>query len=204
MPSAKKLGKGVNREPPGFQQDIFERIRRNSDIRCRVGIRWRHAGDCLQRSGALVGTSGWYPIFDLFIPGPILGGILGGSQLVAALALLRRRNWALLMAAIAGFGMMIWIFIELAIVGYSWLQSVYVGLGALDLILFLALLGIAPGFASPGHRNLPAIAGPVGSGPHEASHLKKKQRSRASWDADYFSTLLGAACAAGRPCLLGG
>ncbi len=119
------------------------------------------------------------PFSTFFIPGLILGGILGGTQLVAALALLRRRHWAPLMAAIAGFGMLIWIFIELAIVGYSWLQSVYFGLGALELILVLALLGIAPGLVSPGHTNLPAIAGPIGTGPRQASRRKKRQRSRA-------------------------
>ena len=54
---------------------------------------------------------------------------------------------------VAGFAMLIWIFTELAIVGYSWLQSVYFGLGALELILVLALLGIAPAFVSPWSRH---------------------------------------------------
>lgn len=98
------------------------------------------------------------PFSTFFIPGLILGGILGGTQLVAALALLRRRHWALLMAAIAGFGMLIWIFIELAIVGYSWLQSVYFGLGVLELALVLALLGIAPTVASS--WGSPSVRGP--------------------------------------------
>ena len=41
--------------------------------------------------------------------------------------------------------MLIWIFTELAIIGYSWLQSLYFGLGALELILAFALLGFCPG-----------------------------------------------------------
>jgi hypothetical protein len=45
--------------------------------------------------------------------------------------------------------MLIWIFTELAIIGYSWLQSLYFGLGALELILVFALLGIAPAIGSP-------------------------------------------------------
>ncbi|GAA3871001.1 hypothetical protein GCM10022381_12650 [Leifsonia kafniensis] len=32
---------------------------------------------------------------------------------------------------------------------YSWLQSLYFGLGSLELILVLALLGIAPALVSP-------------------------------------------------------
>jgi hypothetical protein len=84
------------------------------------------------------------------VPGLILGIIVGGTQLAAAGALLSRRFSALLWAAIAGFGMLIWIFVEIAIIEtYSWLQSLYFGLGALELILVLALLGIAPALATP-------------------------------------------------------
>jgi hypothetical protein len=90
----------------------------------------------------LAGT--WFSSF--LVPGLILGIIVGGTQLAAAFALLTRRRWALLAAAVAGFAMLIWIFTELAIIGYSWLQSVYFGLGTLELILVLALLGIAPAF----------------------------------------------------------
>jgi hypothetical protein len=35
------------------------------------------------------------------------------------------------------------------LIGYSWLHSVYFGLGALELILGLALLGVAPILVSP-------------------------------------------------------
>lgn len=79
----------------------------------------------------------------------VLGLILGGTHAVAAFALLTRRSWALLASAVAGFAMLIWNFTELAIIGYSWLQSVYFGFGTLELILVLALLGIAPAVVSP-------------------------------------------------------
>ena len=83
------------------------------------------------------------------MPGLILGVIVGGTQLVAAIALLTRRHWALRMAAIAGFGMMMWIFVELAIIlQYSFLQTLYFGLGGLELILVLVLLGIVPGIVA--------------------------------------------------------
>lgn len=92
----------------------------------------------------LAGT--WFS--SVLVLGLILGIIVGGTQLVAAFALLKR-HWGLLAAAVAGFAMLIWIFTELAVLGYSWLQSVYFGLGMLELILVLALLGIAPGVVSP-------------------------------------------------------
>jgi hypothetical protein len=83
------------------------------------------------------------PFRSYAVPGVILGVVVGGTQLAAAIALLRRQRMALLLSAIAGFGMLIWIFVELAIIRqYSWLQSAYFALGALELILVLTLLGI--------------------------------------------------------------
>jgi hypothetical protein len=58
--------------------------------------------------------------------------------------LIGKRASALLLAAVAGFGMVIWIFVELVLMAeYSWLQSLYFGLGILELVLDYALLGIA-------------------------------------------------------------
>jgi hypothetical protein len=83
------------------------------------------------------------PFPSYAVPGFILGAVVGGTQFAAAIALLRRQRIALLLSAIAGFGMLIWIFVELAIIRqYSWLQSAYFALGALELILVLTLLGI--------------------------------------------------------------
>ena len=81
--------------------------------------------------------------------GLILGVVVGGTHAAAAFGLVARRPWALLVAAIAGFAMIIWIFTEVAMIGYSWLQSLYFGLGTLELILVMALLGIAPSIVSP-------------------------------------------------------
>ncbi|WP_022887431.1 hypothetical protein [Glaciibacter superstes] len=90
------------------------------------------------------------PLTSFVVPGLIVGVVVGGSQLTAAIALLTRRRSALIWGAVAGFGMLIWIFVEIAIIEtYSWLQTLYFGLGALELILVLALLGIAPALASP-------------------------------------------------------
>lgn len=93
------------------------------------------------------------PFSSYFVPGLILGVIVGGTQLAAAFALLRKRDPALLLSAVAGFGMLIWIFVELAIIReYSWLQSAYFALGVLELALVLALLGIAPTIFEPLNR----------------------------------------------------
>jgi hypothetical protein len=84
------------------------------------------------------------------VPGLVLGVVVGGTQLAAAVTILTKRRSALLQSAIAGFGMLIWVFVELAIIRqYSWLQSAFFAFGVLELILVLALLGIAPTFVNP-------------------------------------------------------
>jgi hypothetical protein len=66
--------------------------------------------------------------------------------------MLWKRRLALVLSAVAGFGMLIWIFVELAVISqYSWLQAAYFTLGGLELCLVLALLGIAPTFFHPLH-----------------------------------------------------
>ena len=53
--------------------------------------------------------------------------------------------------------MMMWIFVELAIIlQYSFLQTLYFGLGGLELILVVVLLGIVPGIVAP-RRGTPDI-----------------------------------------------
>ena len=90
------------------------------------------------------------PFSSYLVPGLILGVIVGGTQLAAAIALSTKRRTGLLLAAVAGFGMMIWIFVELAILGkYSWLQSVYFSLGVVELIGAFVLLGIGPALVVP-------------------------------------------------------
>jgi hypothetical protein len=76
--------------------------------------------------------------------------VVGGTQLAAANALLAKRDMALLLSAVAGFGMLIWIFVELEMIQqYSWLQGAYFILGGLELILVFALLGIVPALNNP-------------------------------------------------------
>lgn len=111
-----------------------------------LGIVFNGAGVPLEH---LAGT----PFSSFVVPGLILGVVVGGTQLAAGVAVLQRSQWAALLAAVAGFGMMIWIYTELVLIGYSWLQSVYFGLGIVELILVLALLGIAPEVVSSWDRH---------------------------------------------------
>lgn len=84
------------------------------------------------------------PFSSYLVPGLILGVVVGGTQLCAAISLLVRGGRGMLLAAVAGFGMQIWIFAELAILReYSPLQTAYFALGALELILVLVRLGVA-------------------------------------------------------------
>jgi hypothetical protein len=85
------------------------------------------------------------PFNSYVVPGLILGVVVGGTQLLGFIGMLSKRLPGLLLATIAGFGMMIWNFAEVAVIGeYSFLQGIYFGLGILELMSVIALLGIAP------------------------------------------------------------
>jgi hypothetical protein len=90
------------------------------------------------------------PFSSYFVPGLILGVGVGGTQLAAAIALVAKRDLALLLSTVAGFGMLIWIFVELAMIQqFSWLQAAYFILGGLELFLVFALLGLIPALVNP-------------------------------------------------------
>jgi hypothetical protein len=102
------------------------------------------------------------PFTSFVVPGLVLGLVVGGTQLAAAVTLLARRGAALLLSAVAGFGLLIWIFVELAMIKqYSWLQTAYFALGGLELILVLALLGIIPALVEPLQAPIGRPSGPA-------------------------------------------
>ena len=79
-------------------------------------------------------------------PAVILVGVIGGTQVLAALAEWRRMPTARFWGAFAGFAMVIFIFVELAIMrGFSILHGIYFATGLLQLVLVLALLDVLPG-----------------------------------------------------------
>ena len=94
------------------------------------------------------------PFASFAVPGLILGVVVGGTQAAAAVALLQQKRIALLLSAIAGFGMVVWIFAELSMIRqYSWLQTMYFVHGVMELIFVFALLGIVPAIAHPWHSS---------------------------------------------------
>lgn len=96
------------------------------------------------------------PFDSYLIPGVILGVVIGGTQGAAALAVVRRHPRSLLLAAIAGAGMLVWIFAELAIMSeYSVLQTVYFALGGAELAAVCLLLGILRAESPAGRSTLP-------------------------------------------------
>jgi hypothetical protein len=104
----------------------------------------------LNGAGVPLAYLGNSPFTSYAVPGLLLGVVIGGTQFAAAMALRARGRYSLLLSAIAGFGMQIWIVSELAIIShFSWLQAVYFGHGLLELLLVLALLGIAPSVVTP-------------------------------------------------------
>jgi hypothetical protein len=88
--------------------------------------------------------------FDSFlIPGLVLGAVVGGTQAAAAVAAIMRQRIGLLLATIAGFGMLIWIFVEIAMLRqFSWPQALYFVHGCSELLVVLALLGLIPSLAN--------------------------------------------------------
>lgn len=83
------------------------------------------------------------PFSSAVVPGLILGLVVGGTQLAAAVGLALRVRGALLLAAIAGFGLLIWVFTEVVmLLVYSPLQAFYFGVGIVELGFVLTLLGV--------------------------------------------------------------
>ena len=80
------------------------------------------------------------PFSDYFIPSLILFVVVGGSSLVAAIAVFLRRR----LARPAAFGavaiLFVWLAVQLVIIGYvSWMQPTTATVGFLVLILAKAL-----------------------------------------------------------------
>lgn len=80
-----------------------------------------------------------------FWPGVILGVVVGGVQVVALAAQLRRFRVAWGLHAAAGLTMMIWIFVEVALLlVWSPLQGIYFAAGLLQVVLAVLALGAWP------------------------------------------------------------
>lgn len=110
---------------------------------------------------ALVDHLSRTPFSSAVVPGLILGLVVGGTQLAAAIALALRARAALVLASVAGFGLLIWIFTEVAmLLVYSPLQAFYFGVGILELVFLLTLLGVDPLIAEPENPLTTDVGGP--------------------------------------------
>lgn len=88
------------------------------------------------------------PFRSYTIPGLVLTFIVGGSHLLAGVALIRRDDWGVPAAAMTGLIMIVWIIVEIALVGSEpgimrQLQTICMIIGLFELGL-AALLWKAP------------------------------------------------------------
>jgi hypothetical protein len=93
-------------------------------------------------AGGLALMTGWIPqqaswvqetgFTSNYFPGVILLAVVGGSSLIAAVALLKRSNGWQVTSIVAGIVMVIWIVGEVASIrGFHFLQVIYLVTGAL-------------------------------------------------------------------------
>jgi len=82
------------------------------------------------------------PFDSYLVPGLALALVVGGVHAFAFVGLARQMPWALVMAAAAGFAMLIWIFVQMVFVPFSPLQAVYFGAGLAEIGLVLLLLDV--------------------------------------------------------------
>jgi hypothetical protein len=84
------------------------------------------------------------PFSDYVIPSLVLGVVVGGSFLLAAIAVLRRWQDARLLAFGAGVIALGWIAVQMTIIGYvSWMQPATAIAGVVILLLASQLPGTA-------------------------------------------------------------
>lgn len=71
-----------------------------------------------------------------FWPGMILFFVVGGTNLLGAIMVIKNNKFSPEWSAIAGFGLLIWIYTEIYIIKeVAWLQVLYFALGIVILIL---------------------------------------------------------------------
>ncbi len=80
------------------------------------------------------------PFRNYYIPGLILFVFVGGSSLIAAIAVFRRHHLARKAAFISGFISLIWLSVQVLIIGYvSWMQPTTAVVAIVILLLTIKL-----------------------------------------------------------------
>ncbi|GAA2031599.1 hypothetical protein GCM10009819_14380 [Agromyces tropicus] len=82
------------------------------------------------------------PFPSYAVPGLVLALVVGGTHGVAFVMTSRRMRWAMLAAAVAGFGMLVWVFVQMAFVPFSPLQAAYFLLGLAEIAAVLVQLDV--------------------------------------------------------------
>lgn len=75
------------------------------------------------------------PFSDFTLPGLILGLVVGGTQLAAALALRLRHPRSIYLATIAAITLIVWLITQFALIGFIALQIPMLAIGLLELTL---------------------------------------------------------------------
>lgn len=104
------------------------------------------AGSVLDMSGTPLAIPTSYlegsPFSSFVVPGLALMLIVGGTHIAAFVMVARRMRWAMLAAAIAGFGVLVWIFVQMVYIPYSPLQLTYFVLGLAELAAVFVQLDV--------------------------------------------------------------
>jgi hypothetical protein len=82
------------------------------------------------------------PFASTLVPGIALAIVVGGTHAVAFVMVARRTRWAMVAAAVAGFGVLVWIFVQMVYIPFSPLQAVYFTLGLVELGAVLVQLDV--------------------------------------------------------------
>jgi len=76
------------------------------------------------------------PFNSFFVPALILTFIVGGTNLLGAIAVWTKNKYASEASAAAGMGLIIWIYAETYLLtGRSWLQTLFFSIGVMVLVL---------------------------------------------------------------------
>ena len=85
------------------------------------------------------------PFPDFVGPGILLAGVVGGTQVLAAILAFRGRAHWQVASAVASFGLAIWVFVQMVFIPFSFLQAVYMGFALGEIGLLLLSYGILSG-----------------------------------------------------------
>jgi menaquinone-dependent protoporphyrinogen oxidase len=110
-------------------------------------IGWPNGSPALKLDTSVLQHS---PFSDFRVPGLLLAGVVGLSNLVAGVLALRRQRWSPLVAFASGSALAVWIVTEVAMLRTThWLHGLYLAIGLTTMSLALWLWVRRPGARKP-------------------------------------------------------